>query len=155
MLHFETTTTINAPPERVWATLIQTDRWSTWGAGIERVEGRLGADHKLTLYMADGGRRFKLRVSQWQPESLMEVRGGMPLGLFVGTRTYRIEPGPGGAGQATFSMVETFTGPLSGLIGRTIPDLQPSFDAFAAGLRAAAETSGQGTTERAEGEHRG
>lgn len=155
MLHFETTTTIDALPERVWATLLQTDRWPAWGAGIERVDGRLGPDQKLTLHVADASRPFKLQVSQWQPGQRIELRGGMPLGLFVGTRTYRLDPEPVGTDRTVFSMVETFTGPLSGLIGRTIPDLQPSFDAFAAGLRAAVQASTKEPTERAEGEHRG
>ncbi|MEL6981284.1 MAG: SRPBCC domain-containing protein [Actinomycetota bacterium] len=155
MLHFETTTTIDAPPERVWTTLLQTDQWPAWGAGIERVDGRLGPDQKLTLHVAEASRPFKLRVSRWQPGQRIELKGGMPLGLFVGTRTYRIEPGPAGTDQTIFTMVETFTGPLAGLIGRTIPDLQPSFDAFAAGLRSTAQASNDESTERAEGEHRG
>ena len=33
-------------------------------------------------------------------------------------------------------MREEYTGPLLGLIGRSIPDLQPSFDQFARGLAA-------------------
>jgi hypothetical protein len=37
-------------------------------------------------------------------------------------------------------MQERFTGLLAPLIGRSIPDLQPSFDAFAADLKRWAET---------------
>lgn len=147
MLRFETRTTIAAPPERVWATLLQTDRWSDWGAGIERVEGRLGPGEHLVLHVAESSRPFRLRVTDWQPEQRIELRGGLPLGLFVGRRSYRVSPEGGGSG---FEMVEIFSGPLAGLIGRTIPDLQPSFDAFAAGLLAAAETVdeiGQATTD--------
>ena len=74
----------------------------------------------------------------------------MPLGLFVGTRTYSLVPS--GAGT-TVTMRETYTGPLAGLIGRSVPDLQPSFDAFVRGLRAdaeseAASTSTAGTEEQ-------
>ncbi len=155
MLHFETTTTIAAPAERVWATLVQTEAWPSWGAGIERVDGRLGPDERLTLHVAEASRPFKLEVSDWQPQRRIELKGGMPLGLFVGTRTYRLDDGASGPGQTVFTMTEAFTGPLSGLIGRTIPDLQPSFDAFAAGLRAASEGPDQDASERAEGEHRG
>ncbi len=140
MLHFETSTTIDAPPDRVWNALVRTDDWPRWGAGIERVDGELGPDERLTLHVAEASRPFKLRVTDWQPQRRIELNGGMPLGLFVGTRTYRTDPDGDGT---TFSMVETFTGPLAGLIGRTIPDLQPSFEAFAAGLKAAAETAAQ------------
>lgn len=145
MLHFETSTTIAAPADQVWSTLLRTDDWPRWGAGVERVDGQLGPGARLTLHMAEVSRPFKLRVADWQPGHRIELTGGMPLGLFVGTRTYRIDPeGRDPEGRAsTFSMVETFTGPLAGLIGRTIPDLQPSFEAFAAGLKAAAETAEQ------------
>jgi hypothetical protein len=37
-------------------------------------------------------------------------------------------------------MREEFTGPLLPLIGRSIPDLQPSFDKFANGLKKRVET---------------
>jgi hypothetical protein len=38
-------------------------------------------------------------------------------------------------------MVEEYTGPLAGLITRSIPDMNESFQQFADGLRAAAEAS--------------
>lgn len=136
MLRFETKRTITAEPERVWATLLQTDRWPAWGAGIERVDGRLGPDQRLTLQVSGTSRPFKLRVTDWQPTRRIELRGGLPLGLFVGTRTYRIAASGTGS---EFEMIEAYTGPLARLIGRTIPDLQPSFDAFAVGLSAAVE----------------
>ena len=43
---------------------------------------------------------------------------GMPFGLFTGTRTYQITAV--GAGSR-FEMTEDYTGPLSGLICRSIP----------------------------------
>lgn len=62
----------------------------------------------------------------------------MPLGLFVGTRTYSLVPS---GARTRVTMRETYTGPLAGLIGRSVPDLQPSFDAFVQGLRADAEAA--------------
>jgi hypothetical protein len=62
----------------------------------------------------------------------------MPLGLFKGVRTYQlIEQG----GATEFSMTEVFSGPLSGLITKAIPDMTESFGQFADGLKAAAEAS--------------
>lgn len=59
------------------------------------------------------------------------LTGGMPLGLFRGVRTYTLTPD----GERTrFTMREEYTGPLLPLIWRSMPDLQPSFDRFAAGL---------------------
>ena len=54
----------------------------------------------------------------------MVWKGGMPLGLFKGERTFTVTPGPDGS--VTFSMAELYSGLLEPLIGRTIPDLQPA-----------------------------
>jgi hypothetical protein len=62
--------------------------------------------------------------------------GGMPLGLFKGVRTYRVAPE---GGRTRFTMREEYTGPLLPLIWRSMPDLQPSFDRFARGLKARVE----------------
>jgi hypothetical protein len=69
----------------------------------------------------------------------MVFTGGMPLGLFKGVRTYTLEPG--GAGGTAFKMREEYTGPLLGMIWKSIPDLGPSFQQFANGLKARAETT--------------
>ena len=67
----------------------------------------------------------------------MVWRGGMPLGLFVGERVFMLTPTA--PGQVEFSMRESFFGPLAWLIGRTLPDMQPAFDEFAAALKRTAE----------------
>ena len=58
------------------------------------------------------------------------------MGLFRGVRTYTLEPNGGGT---SFRMREEYTGPLLGMIWRSIPDLGPSFKQFADGLKARAE----------------
>jgi hypothetical protein len=68
----------------------------------------------------------------------MVWKGGLPLGLFQGERTFTLAAGSNG--DVEFSMREEFTGLLAPLIGRTIPDLQPAFDEFARDLKRAAET---------------
>jgi hypothetical protein len=40
-----------------------------------------------------------------------------------------------------FAMDEVYTGPMAGMVTRSIPDLQPSFDEFAQCLKARAETT--------------
>jgi hypothetical protein len=42
-----------------------------------------------------------------------------------------------------FSMREKYTGPLKGLIGRSIPDMQPEFEKFVVALKEAAEGGGR------------
>ena len=63
--------------------------------------------------------------------------GGMPLGLFRGVRTFRLASE--GDGRTRFTMREEYTGPLLPLIWRTMPDLGPSFEQFALGLKTRAE----------------
>jgi hypothetical protein len=61
----------------------------------------------------------------------------MPLGLFQANRTFTVEPLD--SNRVKFSMREEFSGPLLPLIGRSIPDLNPVFDTFAAALKKRAE----------------
>ncbi len=136
MVSFASAVSINASPERVWATLLQTDRWTGWDDALERVDGRLAEGGRLTIHVKGSNRPFKLRVTDWQPNRRIVLRGGMPLGLFAGIRTYQLTL----EGAATaFTMEERYSGPLAGMITKSIPNLQPSFDAFAAGLGRAAE----------------
>jgi hypothetical protein len=57
----------------------------------------------------------------------------MPLGLFRGVRTYHLSSG--GENETLFRVREEYSGPLLGLMWRSIPDLGPSFERFAAGLK--------------------
>jgi hypothetical protein len=64
----------------------------------------------------------------------------MPLGLFRGVRTFTLAPRPGGG--TDFRMREEYRGPLLPLIWRSMPDLGPSFEQFARGLKRRAEDAG-------------
>ena len=80
-----------------------------------------------------------MKVTEFQPGHGMTWSGGMPLGVFKGVRTFALEPADGGATR--FRMREEYTGPLLPLIWRTMPDLGPSFEQFARGLKARVETA--------------
>jgi hypothetical protein len=71
-----------------------------------------------------------------RPPEEMTWTGGMPLGLFTGVRTFRLESSDG---STRFTMREQYSGPLVGLMSGSIPDLQPSFERFVNGLKARAE----------------
>jgi hypothetical protein len=62
------------------------------------------------------------------------------MGLFKGVRTFTLTPQ--GDGVTRFSMREEYTGPLLPLIWRSMPDLGPSFQRFANGLKRRAEGKG-------------
>jgi len=140
MKSFEATATIQASPERIWEILADTAGYPNWDSGVVRIEGTLQPGEKLTVYShVNPGRGFPIKVTEVTPARSMTWKGGMPLGLFKGVRTYTLTPENGGATR--FKMREEFTGPLLPLIWRTIPDMQPSFDQFARGLKARAEGS--------------
>jgi hypothetical protein len=76
-------------------------------------------------------------VTAFDAPRRMVWTGGMPLGLFKGERVFTLTPGL--SDGVEFSMREEYTGLMAGLIGRSIPDLQPAFDEFASDLKKAAE----------------
>jgi hypothetical protein len=67
----------------------------------------------------------------------MAWTGGMPFGLFSGTRTFTLTPTPNG--EVVFTMREGIRRTLGWFDHPIDPDLQPAFDAFAADLKRAAE----------------
>ncbi|MGF7239156.1 MAG: hypothetical protein ACQSGP_30000, partial [Frankia sp.] len=76
----------------------------------------------------------------FEPPVRLRFDGGMPFGLFRGVRTYGLSAVPDGG--TSFHVREEYTGLLLRLIWRSMPDLAPSFDRFAAGLKARVESGG-------------
>ena len=141
MRHYETSTTIDAPAERVWEILSDTGTWADWDSGVVEVEGEaaLGARIKIRSEL-NPKRAYPVKVTELEPNRRMAWLGGAPLGLFKGVRTYTLTPE--GEGRTGFHMREEFSGPLLPLIWRTMPDMSDSFRQFASGLKARAEDAG-------------
>ncbi len=124
---------IQATPQAVWSVLTDGAQWTTWNPTVDKVEGTIASGAKVTVYTKlSPGRAFPIRVSVFEPPHRMVWTGGMPLGLFKGERTYTLTPTAGGV---AFSMREAFTGLMAPLITKSIPDMQPAFEAFAAALK--------------------
>lgn len=137
---FEASSMIDAPPEKVWPVLIDGAAWTTWDSGVDNVTGRIAPGETLKITVAaNPGRAFPVKVSEFDPPARMVFSGGMPLGLFKGTRTYVLTPDGTGT---RFQMREEYTGPMAGMITKSIPDLQPSFQQFVNGLKARVESGG-------------
>ena len=141
MKTFQAAASIEAPAERVWALLTDVAHWPAWNTTVEKVDGRVVLGATVTVHAKlSPGRAFPVKVVALDAPRHMVWRGGMPLGLFVGTRTFTIAPQSGG--RVAFEMREEFTGLLAPLITKSIPDLQPAFDEFARCLKTAAERRG-------------
>jgi hypothetical protein len=136
--HYESSATIAAPPEAVWPILTDASEYPSWNPAVVEIEGRIAPGEKIKVKStADPKRAFPVKVSEFQEPGRMVWRGGMPLGLFKGVRTFELAARNGGT---EFRMREEYTGPMLPLIWRSMPDLQPSFDEFAAALKARAES---------------
>jgi hypothetical protein len=141
MRYFEATSTIAASPEAVWAVLSDGTAWPSWDSGVDSVEGSIAMGQTITIRSKGApGRAFPVKVTRFEPPAHLRLRGGIPLGLFRGVRTYEVAKGA--SGQVTFRMREEYTGPLLPLIWRSMPDLGPSFQQFATGLKQRVESGG-------------
>jgi hypothetical protein len=140
MKAYHASSVIEATPEQVWAVLVDGPRWTEWDSAVVRLDGTIAPGQKVTVRPeANPDRGFPVTVVDFQPGKQMVWRGGMPLGLFTGTRTYTLTPQAGGA--VRFDMEERYTGPLAGLITKSIPDLTDSFRRFADGLKQRVEAT--------------
>lgn len=135
---FQVSTAIRATPDAIWEILTDASRYTSWNTTVDKVEGRIAPGEKVTVHAKlSPGRAFPVKVTQFDPPRKMIWTGGMPLGLFRGERTFSLTPC--GEGSVEFYMKEVFSGLLSPLIERSIPNLQPAFDEFAAALKKRAE----------------
>jgi hypothetical protein len=139
-MEYSTEIVIDAHRTIVWEVLADVGKWPDWDSGVLSIEGDFVLGGKLkTVGEADPKRAFTVKVEELDAPNRTVWKGGMPLGLFSGVRTYELSSvGPEGS-STRFEMVEVFSGPLLGLFKRSMPDLQPFFDKFAAGLKAQAE----------------
>jgi len=135
---FATSALIHSSPEAIRAILTDARRWPEWNSTVERVDGEIALGEKITVHTKiSPGRAFPLSVSEFVKARRMVWSGGMPLGLFQGKRVFTLSQQPDGTVE--FVMREEFTALLAPLITRSIPNLQPSFDAAAAALKLRAE----------------
>ena len=130
--------TINARPDKVWALLTHAASYPDWNTAVVSLRGRIGLGEKIKLVsVVDPKRTFTLKVAELDAPRRMVWASAMPLGLFKGARTYELRPT--GDGGTEFSMEEVFSGPMAPMITKAIPDLTPSFEQWADGLKKASE----------------
>jgi len=135
---FEAVTRIDADPAEVWALLIDVHGWRDWDSGVDRIEGRVALGEPLTVYATMiRSRPFTATVTELRPLEAMRWRGGLRGGLAVIERTYSLDAQD--EGGTVLTVREDHSGPLAALLGRSTPDLKPSFRQFCAGLKARAE----------------
>lgn len=131
-MRYEINGMINATPDAVWSVLTDAAALASGNLGILNIEGEISLGSRIKLWAEVSPKRaFDLTVSELEPNKLMVWSSGMPLGLFKGVRQFRLSPH---GDKTEFFMEEEFSGLLLPLIGKSIPDLQPSFEQFMKGL---------------------
>lgn len=135
-MEYRASTDIAAPADEVWATMVDVGRWHEWDPHVEEVGGTVVEGARVTVHTTLSDRAFPVTVSELDAPHRMVWSSGMPLGLFRGARTFTLQERDG---VTTYTIHEVFSGPLLRLIARSMPDLQPSFDAHVAGLKAHVE----------------
>ena len=136
-MRYHAETLIAAPSERVWSIITDAAAYPSWDSGVTKLEGTIADGQKIKVHAAvANGRAFPVSVAFDPPGRTMTWSGGMPLGLFRGVRTFTLADENG---STRLSVTEEFTGPMVKLMARSMPDLQPSFDQYVAGVRTRAE----------------
>ena len=138
MKYYEANRSIKATPDKVWSVLTDTANYTSWDSGVVKVEGTISLGSTVKVYSSiSPSRAFPVKVAELVPSQRMVWRGGMPVpGVFKGVRTFRLQEEDGGT---RFEMREEFSGLMLPLMWRMMPDLQPTFDQFADGLKAESE----------------
>ena len=140
MKEYTTTATINADPKTVWSVLTDSARYSEWNPEIVGIDGQMhtGARVKVQVRLGTGAvRNLAQRILTFDPPTKLVWQGGLPLGLFVGRRTFTLIPVPDGT---EFRMHIRMSGPLSAPIIKSMGDRQPEIDKFSAALKVRAES---------------
>ena len=138
MRSFATGIEIEAAPSVIWELLTDAPGYPGWNSTVARVEGVIAPGGRLKIFTTTApDRAFPVNVTHFERPMRMVWMGGMPLRLFKAQRIFELAPLA--SGRNAFAMRETFSGLLAPLITKSIPDLQPAFDAFAADLKRTAE----------------
>jgi len=123
----------------VWKVLTDATGYAEWNPEIVGIDGRMALSERITARVRLGSgaiRRVPMRVTAFEAPSRMEWTGGLPLGLFVGRRTFTVMPRDG---AVEFRMHLRMSGPLAPLILKSVGDRQPEIDRFSSALRAHVE----------------
>ncbi|MGH7285772.1 MAG: SRPBCC family protein [Polyangiaceae bacterium] len=141
MKEFHTAIKIQSTPAKIWSILTDGAAYTSWNTSVVEVTGEIALGKKVAIRPKINPKQaFPVKVVEMEPEKKMVWRGGMPIGtLFKGERTYTLTPQTDGTVE--FSMREEFTGLMAPLITKSIPDMQPAFEEFAACLKKKAEVS--------------
>ena len=134
---YEARITIQAPREVIWSVLTNAAEFPSWNTTVTKLEGDIAPGRKLKIWTTVApGKAFPAKVAAIEENRQMTWSFSAPLGMFKGARTFTLTEKDG---AIEFHTREEFSGWMAGPITKKMPDLQPSFDAWARDLKARAE----------------
>ncbi len=138
-LEYRVGVNVKAPPEAVWALLVDAPAYPSWNSTVISIDGTIAASERIELKSTVAPERtFPLTVSTFDPSRKMVWEDGGK--AFKGVRTFTLTAKEDGSTDVT--MAEVLTGIFLPSAQKKMPDFRPSFDAFAADLKAKAEIAG-------------
>lgn len=147
VLAYSVATRIAAPPQVIWEILTRAAAYPQWNTSVLKLTGTVAAQQQIHMVAKVAPERtFDLSVSQFVPNQRMVWEDGNM--MFLGVRTFVLTPQPDGTTH--FGMEEVYSGIMLRMIKGKLPDFGPSFEAWAADLRKAAETQAASAAPPAE-----
>jgi uncharacterized protein YndB with AHSA1/START domain len=113
-MHTELTTSVQAPPDRVWAILSDVERWPAWTASVQQVS----LDRPLAVGAVAKIRQPKLPPTAWTVTEVVPGRSFTWEARAPGSRAVgEHEVTPTGDGTCDVRLRLEQTGPLGSLVG--------------------------------------
>jgi hypothetical protein len=133
---------ILAPADRVWAILIDTDRWAEWNP-FARASGRFAVGQQVSVTLSPPGKSsMTIKPTVVRLDAGRELRwlGHLGVrGIFDGEHGFRVVPED--VGRCRFEHFETFTGILSTPVMWMVGDAtRRGFEAMNRALKQRAES---------------
>lgn len=83
---------IDAPADRVWGLLTDSSSYRDWNSAVVSIEGTIALGNTISLVSIVNPKRvFTLKITDVARPNRLVWSDGMPLGLFKGERTYRLD----------------------------------------------------------------
>ena len=132
---------IDAPVERVWATLTDLEAFGEWNPFIVRAEGELRVGRRLAVTIRPPGRKattFRPTVVAHEPNRELRWLGrlGVP-GIFDGEHAHQVESLPGG--RTRYVQRERFRGILVPFVGGIVRATEDGFREMSEALKVRVE----------------
>jgi hypothetical protein len=143
MKSYTVTTRIRATPQTVWKILTDVAKYPTWDDAYDKIEGRVAPGETITVHHKERTPRvLPMKITALEPAApnprMVWTGGGMPEAIFKGERIFTLAPCSAEA-EVEFCMRLVFSGVMAPVITKTIPDMQPDLERFAAALKRRAE----------------